>query len=170
MKVKDIDWDKYDEKEIDFILNNSSKILEETFKSFRETTNKCYVALGFYVSIISYCVNKIFSDYMYLFYILPIFGCAICLYYLWSTLLPSKLTFPGVLPQNLINEDFEKMGEDKMYSYKVNMIVDYNNGAIENINTVKTRISLLKKSIRIFIATLFFTFLFYICFVTECFK
>ena len=170
MKAEDINWDKYDEKELDFILNNSTKILEETVKSFRETTNKSYIALGFYVSIISYCVNKIFTDNTYLFYLIPISGISICLYCLWSTLLPSKLMFQGVLPQNLINEDFEEIGEHKMYSYKVNIIVDYNNGAIENINTVKTRVSLFKKSIKIFVATLFLTFLYYICFVSECFK
>lgn len=170
MKAEDINWYKYDEKEIDFILNNSSKILEETVKSFREITNKCYVALGFYVSIISYCVNKVFTNDTSFFYLIPILGCAICLYYLWSTLLPSKLTFPGVLPQNLINDEFEGIGEHKMYSYKANMIVDYNNGAIQNINAVKKRIAMFKKSIQIFIGTLIFTFLFYICFVTECFK
>ena len=62
MKVSEQQWNKYSVESLDFILEQSEKLVDETFKSFRAITDKCYYALGIYLAVFSFCTNEIINN------------------------------------------------------------------------------------------------------------
>jgi hypothetical protein len=52
-------WSNYDKDSLDFVYKESTKMLEETFKSFRESSNKSYIALAVYSAMLSYCFKEL---------------------------------------------------------------------------------------------------------------
>ncbi len=160
MEVKDYKWDKYDVKSIDFILNESEKLLYEVVKAFRETTNKCYYVLGIYMAILSYCVERIIDNGIYPPFIIMIIGMFICIVILFMTLMPGNLIFNGVRPRKLLISHFENLPkEEQILEYKIQTVVANGNAILLNKIKVKNRIFLFKISISVFLACIAIIFI-----------
>jgi hypothetical protein len=157
IKINDVKWEKYDEKSLDFILKESESLLAETFKSFRELTNRCYYALGLYVAIFSYGITSIMNlkvgNSVTPFYLLIIGLCVACAF-LYPSLMPKGMVFPGTQPKHLLIEYFENIPlNEQIKEFKIYTIVASNNGIVGNKKILKRRTASLKNSIVIFITT-----------------
>jgi hypothetical protein len=165
MKVTDIKWELYSNSSLDFILNESENLLKETFISFREITNRCYYTLGIYFALIAYCANRIIEkpcEYNIPFYILFI-GILFCIGFLFYTLLPEKLTFAGTHPELLLVKGFEQIPpKDQLIEYKIQTIVESNNGFKLNREKINKRLFLFKASIITLLAVLLISFFVYL--------
>lgn len=173
MKKENINWEKYSNPSIDLIFTQATKLLEESVKSYRETTNKCYAAFAVYSSIIAFCLNKLIStklDFANIPYAITLFGCSICVAILYETLKPAQISLVGSQPKNLLIEYFENFDlEDQEREYKEQIIVGYNNALIENEAIVKLRSKHFIDSLTILLITLFLSFFFYfILYFAEC--
>lgn len=161
MLKDNINWSEYSDLSLDFILSKTEKLLDESVKSYRETTNKCYVAFAFYVSTIAYCLNKVLStniDLEIIPYAICLIGNSICIYVLFETLIPAKIGFSGCCPEEVLIEDFEgfEPKEQERY-YKENFINVYNNLTNKNFDIVRTRSKKFINSIYILIAAFLFS-------------
>ena len=173
MQKQEVNWSNYSDKAVDFILSQATKLLEESIKAYRETTNKCYAALTFYTGIIAYCLSKVLStniDVTTIPYFICLIGNSICIFILYETLKPTEINLPGSQPVSLLIEYFEKFSQEEQdREYKEQVIVGYNNALIENEEIVKTRSDKFIKSIKVLLTTFFLSIVFYSFFsLTKC--
>ncbi len=128
-------WDKYSDESIDFALSEAKELLNESIIAFREMANKSYGALAVYSAFISYGLTELSSSHFSnIPYYALIFGSLICIYVFRKNVLPQRLNKAGTLPQNLINEYYEKEvpeGKQLRY-YKIGKIRSLNSDIIEN--------------------------------------
>jgi hypothetical protein len=138
MEIENALWDNYTDDSLDFILEQAEKLLYETFSSFRQITNKSYVALAFYVSFMAYCFDKILNEKPFnlmssIPYLVVIMGLIGCIIIIWKNLFPSNMSFPGSKPIAMVHPYFEQFKEVKQIrTYKIAKINDYNNGIKTN--------------------------------------
>jgi hypothetical protein len=155
MEVDDVKWNLYHADSIDFVLSESEKFLKESIQSFRELTNWCFYALGIYIAILSFCINKIISStacFVKTPYFIIILVSISCILILFPTLMPGKMVILGANPKLLLVEHFEKIQVDQqMIEYKKQTIIANANGASANLATIKSRIKRLKISILVFV-------------------
>jgi len=166
MDYKSVSWDKYTDESLDFILDQSEKLLEETFKSFREVINKSYIALAIYVSIISYCYNEIIAYHTSIIKTIPycvlICGTGYCIYLIWDNLFPTKMSFLGSQPRVLIDRYFEQFSDnDQIRVYKASKIADYDEGISTNKIQIDKRNDNFKWSAKTLFMSIFISLLFY---------
>lgn len=162
-----VNWDKYGTDSIDFLLDQSDKLIDETFKSFREITTRSYIALGIYISIISYFLSTIINQHpIQINTLIPnlliVVGIVICMIQIWPNLIPTKMSFPGSEPNKLIQPYFEQFENplEQLKKYKIAKIEDYDNGIISNKEQIDKRNVNFKKSIKCLLITFLLSFLF----------
>jgi len=166
MEVENIKWENYDIKSLDFILNESENLLTETFKSFRELTNRCYYALGLYIAIFSFSITSIIDNKASISrtpFLLIIVGICFACYKIYPALIPTGMVFPGTKPANLLLKYFEEIPlNDQLNELKIQTIVASNNGIEKNEQKLKEKTDSFKGSIYVFLITgLFCLFCFY---------
>lgn len=161
MLNENINWSEYSDLSIDFILNKTEKLLEESVKSYRETTNKCYAALTFYTGITAFCLNKLLSsvfDVTTFPYFICFLGSLVSIYILLETLIPAKIGFSGCSPETLLIEKFEGFEpKEQERNYKENFINIYNNLTNRNFDIVNRRATKFIFSIYALIITFLFS-------------
>jgi hypothetical protein len=149
----EIENEKYTDESIAFVLEQAEKLLKETFKTFRELTNKSYITFAFYISFLSYCFNKIIDEKPFsLTYSVPFFimilGLIFCIIILWKNLFPSNMSFPGSKPNVMIHPYFETFkDQSQLREYQNTKISDYNNGIKSNNEQADIIISRFKNSV-----------------------
>ncbi len=161
----EFDIEKYEKESLGLIYNEAISHLTETFKSFREVTNKSYVTIGIYFSIISYSLSKLF-DLEYSEIDPFFFSIAIIMFItsgiLLGNILPAKMTMPGCKPEKLIHSYYEAInGENQLKLYYKQRIIDLDTGINHNIGVVNIRAKRLRISITLSIAFTFISFFIY---------
>lgn len=157
MKVEDINWDNYDNKAIEFILKESDSLVQETFKSLRELTNRCYYAIGLYGTFLSYCFAKISSDSFLVspYYYLMFAGLFVSIFLIFKNLLPGKMIYPGTQPVKLLIPEIENAGkESQLFELQIQTIVASNNAFDNNRDLIDRRQRYLVKSVKCFLLSL----------------
>jgi hypothetical protein len=168
MKADEIDVNKYTDESLEFILDQSEKLLKETFTSYRETINKSYIALGFYISIISFAINKVVNDNLSFIKLIPyliiIAGIFNCIYIIWNNLFASEMKFIGSDPKCLINKFFEQFSEKKeqLRQYQLSKIADYNDGIEINKSQIDIRNDNFKWSVEALLISMVISFIFFL--------
>ena len=161
-------WSNYSDESIDFIFSQAEKLLDETFTSFREITNRSYGALAIYISILSYCFNKIaninpFCWYSAFPYLIIIIGLVLCILIIWSNLLPKKMKFPGAEPNKLLDPILEKYKDKQLRLSKIRLIKWNDNSIYVNHLQIDKMIKKFKLSIYCFgVSILLYFFMFYL--------
>jgi hypothetical protein len=107
-KLKNVDWNKYSNDAIDFMLLEGNEYINFSITSFREMTNKSYALITIYLALIAFSFNKI--TYCYIdsipYYFLS-FCISVSLILLYKNITPNKVSF-GVKPEIYIHEFYEK--------------------------------------------------------------
>ncbi|HRH51659.1 MAG TPA: hypothetical protein PLP23_23120 [Panacibacter sp.] len=158
--MKNANWSNYDKDSLDFIYKESTKMLEETFKSFRESSNKSYIALAVYSGMISYCFKEIVQRNISLSslpYIITAAGSVAAIILLWSNLMPKKMTLAGTEPSKLIHPFFEQesIKDNQLKEMIITKIIDHDKAISENITQVVTRSKRFRQSVVTFLILLF---------------
>ncbi len=153
-------WSNYDKEALDFVYKESSKMLEETFKSFRESSNKSYIALALYSGMLSYCFKEIVKESacMESFpYIITGIGSVVAIILLWSNLMPKKMTLAGTEPKKLIHPFFEQesVKANQLKEMIVTKLIDHDKAISENITQVVSRSKRFRHSVITLLVSLF---------------
>lgn len=162
----DFDIKNYSKESLRLIYSEASEILDQTFISFREITNKSYFAIGIYFSVVAYCISQIIEasdtkNEIFLFSIF--FSMLYAIVLVIGNLLPSKMIIPGCKPKKLIHKFYENsiIRENQICAYYKQRIIDLNSGIDENVKEVKRRSSRLVKSIFTSFSLSFVSFIIY---------
>jgi hypothetical protein len=160
MNIDNIDFEKYSNESIDFILSQASKQLDETLKAYRETTGRGFGGLGIYVVMLSYTSYKSFEiglKVQSISYFILLTGAFLCISILWKSLTPAEINLPGALPQALMQDHFQLIeGESQIREYKEQTIIGYNDAILKNNDIISKRACNFKNSaICLFIAIFF---------------
>jgi hypothetical protein len=158
--MKEVNWSNYEKDSLDFVYKESTKMLEETLKSFRESSNKSYIALAVYSGILSYCFKEIVMQSVCLDslpYIITGVGSVIAIILLWSNLMPKKMTLAGTQPKNLIHTFFEheSVKGNQLKEMIVTKIIDHDKAISENITQVVSRSNKFRQSVIVLLVSLF---------------
>lgn len=158
--MKNSNWSSYDKDSLDFVYKESTKMLEETFKSFRESSNKSYIALAVYSGMLSYCFKEIVKQGVCLEglpYIISGAGSVIAIILLWSNLMPKKMTLAGTEPKNLIHPFFEQedVKANQLKEMIVTKLIDHDKAISENITQVVSRSKRFRQSVVTLLVSLF---------------
>lgn len=158
--MKNSNWSKYDKESLDFVYKESTKMLEETFKSFRESSNKSYIALAVYSGMLTYCFKEIVKQGVCLEslpYIITGAGSVIAIILLWSNLMPNKMTLAGTEPKNLVHPFFEResVKDNQLMEMVITKIIDHDKAISENIIQVVSRSSKFRQSVIVLLVSLF---------------
>jgi hypothetical protein len=139
---KNVSWDKYSDGAIDFIYNEANELLSQTILSFRQMSNKSYIAFALYSAFISYCLTNLSAAHFNnIPYYLLITGCLTSIYTFRKNILPGKISKSGLLPENLINTFYEKeVPRDSVVRYyKIGKIMSLNTAIKKNLGYNKDR-------------------------------
>ncbi|GMV77152.1 MAG: hypothetical protein AMXMBFR79_02870 [Chitinophagaceae bacterium] len=158
--MKQANWSNYDKDSLDFVYKESTKMLEETFKSFRESSNKSYIALAVYSGMLSYCFKELVKQSVCLEslpYIITGVGSVVAIILLWSNLMPKKMTLAGTEPKNLIHPFFEheSVKENQLKEMIVTKLIDHDKAISENITQVVSRSKRFRQSVITLLVSLF---------------
>jgi hypothetical protein len=167
MNTPEINWSKYSDASIDFILSQSEKTMNETFLSYRENANKSYAALAIYSGILSYCVTKIIdgeSQQSFMYFLLLSIGMGLSIFFIFGNLKPKRMTFVGSCKSLLCQEHFEDhvSKDEQSLEYKKLMIDTYDEGIQENIIQINRQIDCFKNSVYVFLTRMSATFLLFL--------
>lgn len=140
--MKESDFADYDDAAVDFVFSESSKMLDETFKSFRESINKSFIVFAIYSGILSYSFNEALkrADYR-LSYIIAFIGALIGAILITRNLLPGKMILPGTNPKDFIDPYFSHMDAigKQVREMKIGKILDHHAAIDQNIKLVHKR-------------------------------
>jgi len=156
-------WSNYDKDSLDFVYKESTKMLEETFKSFRESSNKSYIALAVYSAMLSYCFKELVKQsgcLQSLPYIVTGTGSVVAIILLWSNLMPKKMILAGTEPKKLIHPFFEQesVKANQIKEMLITKIIDHDTAISDNINQVISRSSRFRQSVITLLVSLFLGF------------
>ena len=155
---KDILSGKYDGQPLDFILQESEKLLPETIIVLRKAIERSYWLIAVYAAFLTYWFNELAKGKSFEIPILMMGGaiCSGCL--MIRNLLPQNMILPGSKPTDLILEFYEEYSEDeKMTKYKIAKIIDNQKGITNNLSlSDKLASRLLYSPIGIFVPILLF--------------
>ena len=151
--------EKYDVPALEFVFQESSKFLEETLKSFRESINKSFIVLAVYSGFMPYCFEKIANgnfELTTIIYVVIFLGSLVSLIIILPNLLPSQMNFQGTEPDKLINEYFEQeiFKEQQRKQMLRVKIQDHQTAIFENKQNISIRVRRFKISIFVFITFL----------------
>jgi len=154
--MNNVNWENYNDSSLEFVYSESSKMLDETFKAFRESSNKAFIALAIYSGILSYCFNQIIKDEITLAivpYIIMIVGMIISILLLLPNLFPRKMVVPGTLPSRLITGYFEQaiVKEKQRREMIISRLINHDEAIKQNINQAVVRARRIKQSGIIFL-------------------
>lgn len=163
----EIDIDKYDKESLEFIYSEAVNHLSKTFESFRSITNKSYLAIGVYFSVISYCITEIldmvYKKNDFLFYEI-ILSMLISSFFIFKNLLPVLMTMPGCKPERLIDEYYEKgkIRDNQLKNYYKQRLIDLNFGIEYNVKEIMKRSKRLRTSVFLALALIVLSFFIYV--------
>ena len=140
--MQDKNWNLYSDDSITFMFSESSKMLEETFKSFRESLNRSFLIVAVYSGFVTFCFNEAirtdnWADWKCA-YVIMFIGVIISILRISKNLLPSSMFFLGTEPNQLTVPYFENVEiEKQLREMKISKIIshqkeiDLNGGEIE---------------------------------------
>ncbi len=160
--MQDRKWELYDDDALAFVFTESSKMLDETFKSFRESLNRSFIIVAVYSGFISFCFNEIIKPRSFELwkwsYWLMFLGILYAIWVIRKNILPSQMYFSGTNPSKLIGGYFDSQ-EDKKREMIISKIIEHDIAILANTEQITTRANRFKKSIKIFTWSLALSFL-----------
>lgn len=136
-------WELYDLEALKFAYDESKKMLEETFISFRQNISVSYVALGFYAAAVGFGFTEFInreSEYNKASSGILAVGMTTALIWILGNLLTSAMTFPGAKPESLITEFFEtKRKEEQLREMVITKLIDHKMAIDGNILQLQKR-------------------------------
>lgn len=147
--IEDIEGEKYEKESVEFIFLQSDKLLQETIFSIRQTITKSHALLAFYIGVIVYWLDKyIETKYNDHYLILIIFGGLLSILILIPNITEQIMRLSGSQPCHLICDYYTKIEEkERVNQFKIGKIIDNQQGITNNINTNKSLLKRMKKSL-----------------------
>lgn len=156
--MNDVNWSLYDSESLKFIYSESSKRMDESVKSFRENSNKGYIALAVYIGLVASSFKTIasvgitFSTFHHLVFCIGAGVAALCLRH---CIFPMTLHLPGTNPANLISSYFDaKKGEEQNRELLITKIIDNEQAIKDNLSQVALRVQGFNLSVKVFAASI----------------
>lgn len=144
-----IETEKHTKYSLELIFSEADKMATELLGSIAENTNKSFILIAIYFSILSYSFFKVIENHSFLYFIL-IIGTIAGSLFLRKNIFPNTICFKGALPENMIQEYFSSFSEESLdKEYLATQIESYNCAMIENKETIEKMVKRFKKSIYI---------------------
>lgn len=164
-----IETKKHTKYSLELIFNEADKMSTELLGSIAENTNKSFILIAIYFSVLSYSFFKVIEDYNFLYFILilgPLLGCFV----LRKNIFPNTICIKGALPENMIQEYFSSFTEEDLdKEYLATQIESYNYAMTENKETIEKMVNRFKISIYVVLSSFFlFGLISAFLFFTEC--
>lgn len=158
--MENANWSNYDKDALDFVFKESTKLLEETFKSFRESSNKSYIALAVYSGMLTYCFKELVQHGMSSVtvpYVIGGIGAVIAIILLWSNLMPNEMTLAGTKPDKLIHPFYEQesVKANQLKEMMIARIDDQDKAISRNLVQVEFRSRRFRQSVLVLLVSLF---------------
>jgi hypothetical protein len=160
--MKNINWNDYDNSSLEFVFEQSNKLHEDTFKSFRESCSRSFTIVSIFGGMVAYCFSKTINDAPSLtnipYYVMGI-GLIICIYVLWKNLMPGRMVASGTKPSCFLNEYFShpEFKEDRKREMLIVRIEDLEKSININLTQATKRARRFTKSSYLFLFFLLFS-------------
>ena len=150
-----IETKKHTKYSLELIFNEADKMSTELLGSIAENTNKSFILIAIYFSVLSYSFFKVIEDYNFMYFIL-ILGSILGCFVLRKNIFPNTICIKGALPENMIQEYFSSFTEEDLdKEYLATQIESYNYAMTENKETIENMVNRFKKSIYIVFSSFF---------------
>jgi hypothetical protein len=134
--------DIYHLKSLELIFEQSEKLLANTLLMYKETTNKSYIALAAYLTLVSYCFNAIIKEPcpLFWFHVVILFGLIISIIIIWGNLFDTVIVMVGEEPELLVHDYFATQPNEnaQIREYYIQIIMG-NNDAINGNLTINAK-------------------------------
>jgi len=157
IELRQDQWDKISDESLTFILSESDTYLQETITSFREVVNRCYYTIGVYFALFAYSATELIklsesNSFKYIPYSVILLGALTGIILILYTLLPKKMMLIGTQAKYLLQNEFLKLsGNKQIREYKIQTIINSNDGCEKNNSYTKENIKFFKISIYVVI-------------------
>lgn len=156
--MKDVNWSLYNLESLKFIHTESSKRIEESVKSFRENSNKAYIALAVYTGLVASSFKAVASDgisFGTLHHLVFCIGAGVAALCLRHCIYPKKLHLPGTDPSLLVSPFFESKNEvEQNRELLITKIIDNEQAIKDNLSQVTLRVQGFNLSVKVFAASI----------------
>lgn len=165
--MKELDISNYSKSSLEFIFSEADKMAYHILNSISEIRKKSFLLFALMSSVLSYSFIKTTENE--LTYLILIIGSLVSLLFLRKNLFPSKISFSGALPENLINEYFDNFRDEILEKeYLATQIQSYNSAMNKNKDLMEKMVGRFKVStILMLISFLLFGFVYFVLLV-EC--
>ncbi len=164
-----IETKKHTKYSLELIFSEADKMSTDFLRAISENTNKSFILIAIYFSILSYSFFKVIENYNFMYFIL-IFGSVIGCFILRKNIFPNTICLKGALPENMIQDYFSSFLEEELdKEYLATQIESYNYAIIENKEIIEKMVKRFKISIYIvFFSFILFSLVSAFLFFIEC--